>query len=106
MSISFDKSAFVNDDARLRERAALVSAERHRLDLEGLVGGLEAIIVNVITSYSIHYTKLYEDHAAVEPGQAGGHEHDQGRADEHKASIRRIHNRCLPWHFCDIRGHI
>lgn len=47
MSTAFDKSAFVNDDANLRERAAVVSAERRRLGLDGLVGGLEAVIINV-----------------------------------------------------------
>ncbi len=47
MSRGFDRTSFVNDDVRLRERAAEVAADRRRRGLDGLVGGLEACIVCV-----------------------------------------------------------
>lgn len=44
MEQGFDKEAFANDDARLRERAAQFVAERSLNGLRGLVGGLRACL--------------------------------------------------------------
>ena len=62
-----------------------ISEENKRVKYLGMVSHEESLLLHVITSYSIHYTKLYDEHRA-----AVGDHADQVRARGELAGLRRI----------------
>ena len=48
-------------------------------------------MLNVITSYSIHYTKLYDAHVAVDQVEAGRHDDVDPHEHQHRQEIQTDH---------------